>query len=190
VQFQGWGIKIPYHNDFEEVNLRFYVKYKDVDEWKRGVVFIKEVVPKRALSIIAGSIYKENYVTNPMNHLWEEGESERTVQYQWYCNKKWQRIKVMAKMEPTEILEGSEAEFITEHYWGYTRVSPSRTYEYEVTHPRWQKYDALGHEISIDFGQVYGPEFASLNHQQPVSVFLAEGSPIAVKSKREINPST
>ena len=38
------GVKVPFHVDFEEVNLRFYVKYNDNGTWKRGVVFIKEIV--------------------------------------------------------------------------------------------------------------------------------------------------
>ncbi len=50
------GIKIPFHVDFEEVNLRFYVRYKDAGEWKRGVVFIKEIVPKPMLKIVANTI--------------------------------------------------------------------------------------------------------------------------------------
>ena len=47
------GLKIPFHINFEEVNLRFYVKHKAGNDWKRGVVFIKEIVPKRAISIVA-----------------------------------------------------------------------------------------------------------------------------------------
>src|ERR1044072_8762987 len=55
------GFKIPFHVNFEEINLRFYVKYKDENQvWKRGVVFIKEIVPKPALAFIANTIYKEN----------------------------------------------------------------------------------------------------------------------------------
>lgn len=60
------GFSVPFHRNFEEVNLRFYVKKKEGDLWKRGVVFIKEIVPKPALSLIANSVYKENYTTRPM----------------------------------------------------------------------------------------------------------------------------
>ena len=38
------GIAFPFHSTFEEVNLRFYVRYKEDNQWKRGVVFIKEIV--------------------------------------------------------------------------------------------------------------------------------------------------
>src|ERR1035437_4277113 len=46
------GLSVPYHINFEEVNLRFYVKYNDRVKWKRGTVFIKEIVPKPAISFI------------------------------------------------------------------------------------------------------------------------------------------
>ena len=73
------GFSIPFHANFEEVNLRFYVKYKDGENWKRGVVFIKEIVPKFALSAVANTIYNENYETMPMTHSWSETEDERAV---------------------------------------------------------------------------------------------------------------
>src|SRR4051812_45506678 len=55
------GFRVPFHINFEEVNLRFYVRYKDGDQWKRGVVFMKEIVPKPALTFVANAFYKENY---------------------------------------------------------------------------------------------------------------------------------
>src|SRR6185503_10721641 len=60
------GVKIPFHVNFEEVNLRFYVRYRDQGEWKRGVVFIKEIVPRAALAFVANTLYNENYETMPM----------------------------------------------------------------------------------------------------------------------------
>ncbi|MBT8255930.1 MAG: DUF2071 domain-containing protein, partial [Bacteroidia bacterium] len=55
------GVKVPGHVNFEEVNLRFYVKRKVGNEWRRGVVFIKELVPKWALSFVANTVYGESY---------------------------------------------------------------------------------------------------------------------------------
>src|SRR4051812_5676689 len=49
-QFQGarvLGVPVPFHRHFEEVNLRFYVRYRVPAGWRRGVVFIKEIVRKR-----------------------------------------------------------------------------------------------------------------------------------------------
>ncbi len=114
------GVKIPFHINFEEVNLRFYVKYNDNGEWKRGVVFIKEIVPKPALTFVANTLYNENYQTMPMRHVWDINDS-LTVEYAWKKNG-WNTFRVSADKMAIPIDAGSEAEFITEHYWGYTKL--------------------------------------------------------------------
>ncbi|GAB5557699.1 MAG: DUF2071 domain-containing protein [Schleiferiaceae bacterium] len=180
------GIKVPGHVNFEEVNLRFYVRRKDGDQWKRGVVFIKEIVPKPALTFVANTVYKENYQTLPMKHQWEESEDQRKVSYQWKTGTQWHSFEVLAQSQPERLVEDSETEFITEHYWGYAHVNSQKSNEYEVTHPRWEIYPVQSFAIDVDFGAVYGPEFAFLNDLQPQSVMLAEGSEITVESKTTI----
>ena len=180
------GFSIPFHANFEEVNLRFYVRCKDGDAWKRGVVFIKEIVPKFALSVVANTIYNENYVTMPMAHTWSETEDTREVEYRWRCKNEWQSFTVTANKGLSEITAGSEAEFITQHYWGYARYSDSKTNEYEVRHPKWAQYKVKDFKIAVDFGLTYGKEFEFLNQQQLVSVMLAEGSDISVEGKKVI----
>lgn len=181
------GLKIPFHINFEEVNLRFYVKRFDGDEWKRGVVFIKEIVPKRAISIVANTVYKENYKTCKMTHEWSEKTDSLHIKYTWRHQKKWNSIQIEASKELTEIGLASDTEFITEHYWGYAKVNEKATNEYEVTHPKWKKYTVKTFQIDIDFAENYGAEFAFLNQQEPHSVMLAEGSEITVEGKRKIN---
>ena len=180
------GIKIPFHTTFEEVNLRFYVKRFDNGEWKRGVVFVKEIVPKRAITFVANTIYKENYETLPMEHSWSIDNDQRIVQYKWKKDTKWNSMKIEASIEKSNIEIDSETEFITEHYWGYAKVNDRKTNEYEVTHPRWEAYKVNKYEIDIDFGAVYGREFEILNSIEPTSVMLAEGSEITVGNKRTI----
>ena len=182
------GFSIPFHANFEEVNLRFYVRYNDNGIWKRGVVFIKEIVPKFALSVVANTIYNENYEAMPMGHLWTEEEEERELTYRWRYKGEWQSISLNAHRALSEIIKGSEAEFITEHYWGYARYSASKTNEYEVRHPKWAQYQVNSFKIDVDFGLVYGEAFAFLNEQAPVSVMLAEGSEISVEKKNVIVP--
>lgn len=180
------GIKIPFHTKFEEVNLRFYVKHFDGDAWKRGVVFVKEIVPKPALTFIANTVYKEHYQTRPMRHSWEETAEERIVIYDWKQKGVWQSFKTVAELSPTPIVENSEAEFITEHYWGYTKINPQKTFEYGVTHPRWEQYKVKDYQIDVDYEAVYGKDFAFLNQHEPTSVMLAEGSEITVEGKRKV----
>lgn len=179
------GIKIPFHTNFEEVNLRFYVRYKDDQEWKRGVVFIKEIVPKPILSLVANTLYKENYVTMPMRHSWEDVEQQLKVTYGWRKGK-WHSLLLNCSNAAMEIQEGSEEEFITEHYWGYTRISASKTSEYAVEHPRWKVYPVQDYAINVSFGELYGDDFAFLDREKPASVFLAEGSEIIVRGGRNL----
>lgn len=178
------GFNIPFHTNFEEVNLRFYVRYKDGKEWKRGVVFVKEIVPLPAITFVANTIYNEKYQTLPMKHVWVEQENQLEVDYLWK-SETWHNFQVTANAKAEEIAPGSEEEFITEHYWGYTKIGRNKTSEYGVEHPRWQVYPIKSYKINVDFGINYGGDFAFLNHAEPDSVFLAEGSEIRVlKGKR------
>lgn len=180
------GIKIPFHVNFEEVNLRFYVRRRVGDEWRRGVVFIKEIVPKPALTFVANTIYKEHYQTLPMKHTWEFAEDTQRIEYGWKIKNHWNRIEVVASRLSSEIPFESEAEFITEHYWGYAKVNVQKTNEYQVTHPRWHQYAIEKVKIDADFELTYGNKFGFLNKMDPESVMLAEGSGITVESKRVI----
>lgn len=180
------GISVPFHRNFEEVNLRFYVRYKEGNEWKRGVVFIKEIVPKAAITLVANTIYGENYQTMKMSHQWDESPEGRTVGYSWQLDGVKNTFLVKADLEASAIAIGSETEFITEHYWGYTKASPNRTFEYEVTHPRWKHYPVNSYEVKVDFASVYGNIFADLTKMTPKSVMLAEGSLITVENKRRL----
>jgi uncharacterized protein YqjF (DUF2071 family) len=179
------GFKVPFHINFEEVNLRFYVRYNDDGQWKRGVVFIKEIVPKAALTIVANTIYNEKYETMPMSHLWSILNDELSVEYKWK-KERWNSLKVIAEKNSSLIKKNSEEEFITEHYWGYTKISAEKTSEYGVEHPRWEVYKAKEYEIDVDFKDIYGEDFHFLQNEKPKSVFLAEGSAIKVKNGRKI----
>lgn len=178
------GFRIPFHTNFEEVNLRFYVKYKDGLEWKRGAVFIQEIVPLPAITLVANTIYKEKYKTLSMKHLWAVQGDQLQVEYLWKT-KEWNSFAVKTSSQAMEIPIGSEEEFITEHYWGYTKLGPNRTSEYGVQHPRWQVYPVESYTIKADFRENYGEDFANLNHVEPDSVILAEGSEISVMAGRK-----
>lgn len=180
------GINIPFHSNFEEVNLRFYVRYKDQNEWKRGVVFIKEIVPKPAITFVANQLYHEHYQTLQMKHLWQKNKDHLITKYEWKYDNQWQSFMINSELSPSPIPSDSEVEFITEHYWGYTKVNASTTFEYEVTHPKWRQFKVNDYNIEVDFGLVYGPAFELLNQAKPTSVLLAEGSKITVENKRKI----
>jgi uncharacterized protein len=175
------GMKIPFHINFEEANLRFYVRHHN----KRGVVFIKEVVPKPALAWAANTLYKEHYETMPMKHSWEIIDQSLEVEYRWK-KEEWNTLRVSAEKQPVKIEAGSEEEYITVNHWGYTKVNAHKTYEYEVVHPIWEVYNTKSYSIGVDFGKLYGKNFSFLKNEIPKSVFIAEGSEIEVKTARLI----
>ena len=180
------GIPVPFHRHFEEVNLRFYVRYKEGNEWRRGVSFIREIVPRRALSFVANTLYNEKYITRKMRHQWQASQGVLQVSYSWLHGQKWNSFSVAAAETPAHMLTGSAEEFITEHYWGYTPVSNNQSSEYGVEHPRWQVYPVIDHAIDVDFAGTYGEKFRFLDSSQPQSVMLAEGSEIVVRGMRRI----
>jgi uncharacterized protein len=180
------GISLPFHRDFEEINLRFYVRYKDGNTWKRGVTFIKEIVPKPALTFVANSFYGEKYVTLPTKYQWELNSDSMKVAYEWKHKGEWDSIEVTAASTSLHIVPGSEEEFITEHYWGYTPINDRLSSEYQVEHPKWQTYPVMSHKISVRFGELYGAEFGLLKDALPQSIMLAEGSVISVRGASKI----
>ena len=177
------GLPIPFHTRFEEINLRFYVIRTDPDGTRRrGVVFIREFVPRRAIAFVARQFYEEPYLAIPTSHSIDTTANSLNVSYSWRHAHRSHSLSVQADPIPQAILEGSEEEFITEHYWGYTKRTDGSTSAYEVRHPHWQTYEVQRHEIDVDFKALYGPSFASLTGQPPNSILLAEGSPVTVLS--------
>src|SRR5690349_9487804 len=83
------GFYVPFHRNFEEINLRFYVRYHSNGEWRRGVTFIKEIVPRPALTFIANTIYNEKYVTLPTRHNIQTTAEQLDVDYSWKFQKRW-----------------------------------------------------------------------------------------------------
>lgn len=181
-------LSIPFHRNFEEVNLRFYVRRKTAQGWRRGVVFIKEIVPKPAITFVANTLYGEKYATQQMRHQWAMEQEYPRISYEWrpFLSADWYKLAAEIAPVAQPIAIGSEAEFITEHYWGYAKTGAQSTNEYQVDHPRWEVYPVRDFEISGDFGRLYGKEFGPLLEEPPVSVFVAEGSEITVMGKQKL----
>ena len=176
------GLPIPLHRDFEEVNLRFYVRKKSADTWRRGVVFIRELVPRRAIALVARAFYGERYVALPMRHAIVDDGARVSAEYSWRRGKKWESLKLSATGEPQSIPAGSHAEFITEHYWGYTGVRAGCS-EYRVEHPRWKIWNAVEFELRADVAALYSEPFAETLDRPPRSAFIADGSPITIERR-------
>ena len=176
------GFPIPLHRDFEEVNLRFYLRKKSADTWRRGVVFIRELVPRRAIAFVARAFYGERYIALPMRHAIVDDGARVSAEYSWRRGKKWESLKVSATGERQSIAAGSHAEFITEHYWGYTCLRAGCS-EYRVEHTRWKIWNAAEFELCADVAALYGEQFAETLDRPPRSAFIADGSPIIIERR-------
>jgi uncharacterized protein YqjF (DUF2071 family) len=181
------GVPIPFHRDFDEVNLRFYVRRELSDgEVRRGVVFIRELVPRPMIAWVARALYNEPYRALTMRSEAPRAPTETpgAVRYAWRRRTKagrtWEHVAARATGNATVPAAGTEAQFITEHYWGYTRQRDGSTVEYEVRHPPWRVWAAEESELGVEVASLYGAEFVEPFSGQPRSAFIAEGSPISV----------
>jgi len=176
------GVPIPLHRDFEEVNLRFYVRRRSADGWRRGVAFVRELVPRQAIAIVARTFYGEPYSALPMRHILEHKEGRVFAEYQWRRGKRWETLAMTASGEPQGAAQGSHEEFITEHSWGYTARRSGRS-EYRVEHPRWRLWTAETTKFEADVATLYGPSFVEALCAPAKSAFIAEGSHVEVQRR-------
>jgi uncharacterized protein YqjF (DUF2071 family) len=185
------GLRIPRHVDFEEVNLRFYVRREGPEGTRRGVVFIKEIVPRRAIAWAARAFYGEPYVALPMRHAITPPSPGQAglARYDWRLpSGRWCKLEARFSGEPEPLAPGSDREFIAEHYWGYNRRPDGSTAEYRVDHPPWRAWVADSSSFDADLSALYGPAFAGPLSRPPASVFVAEGSPVSVLRHDLIRP--
>jgi len=176
------GVPIPFHRNFTEINLRFYVRRKAMEGWRRGVVFIKEFVPKRAVAFVARRIYNENYVACNMGCEIKRPTEDRqgSVKYSWSVAGVRNFMSASFAGSPHPLVAGSLEEFITEHYWGYVRRRDVGTMEYQVDHSPWRVWRAESSLLQCDAAGCYGPEFCSVMAKPPSSAFVAGGSAVVV----------
>lgn len=170
------GIRVPFHQDFEEVNLRFYVRRRIAGSVRRGVVFVREIVPRRAVAAVARAVFNENYIRLPMSHRIDS----TTTEFGWRCNRNWNLIRIETEGAGSFPEIDSTEQFITEHYWGYSRQTDLGCLEYEVQHEPWRVWTAREARFEGDATSLYGPELAQILIASPDSAFLADGSPVTV----------
>lgn len=186
-----FGVPVPGHRDFDEVNLRFYVRRESPGQApRRAVVFVREFVPHLAIAAVARLAYNEPYAAVPMRSsvpptlVADPGRLE----YAWRAGGRWHRVSATAAGPPVLTEPDSESAFITEHYWGYTSQRDGSTIEYDVVHPRWRLWRAESPTLDVDACALYGPAFAEALGGAPVSAFIAEGSGVTVYPPTRLPP--
>jgi uncharacterized protein YqjF (DUF2071 family) len=176
------GLWIPFHSDFDEVNLRFYVRRTVGREVRRGVVFVREIVPRWAIAKVAQVCYGERYVALPMAHRISEPVSEGgtvNAEYRWRADGKWNVLRAEGKGRAETPPEQSREAFFTEHYWGYA-ASPSGAIEYRVEQDRWRAWPATSAGFMGDMSELYGSALAARLQNSPDCALIAEGSAVTV----------
>ena len=178
-----FGVQWPFHINFDEVNLRYYIKHFDGNKWKRGVGFVSEIVSKPIIATIANTLYNEHYSVAKMKHQIIETTDKISARYQWKKKgQHWNSLSVEATNTLQPIVAGSAEEFIFEHYFGYNQLNKNTTIEYAVEHPRWQVYPVTDFTLKCDVATLYGSEFVPfIENVQPHSVYMAKGSDVIVR---------
>jgi len=172
------GVNWPGYRNFPEINLRFYVREKDGD--RRGVVFVRELVKHRTVAWIARSVYNEPYVRARIGERIVQDEDSRCVEYKFNYNGGDGVMRVIADPDLDLPGEDSTEHWFKEHQWGYGITRSKKQIRYEVQHPFWNCYPVRSSKIDVDYGRIYGDEWASMRYAEPLSVVLAEGSAIKV----------
>jgi uncharacterized protein YqjF (DUF2071 family)/predicted DCC family thiol-disulfide oxidoreductase YuxK len=181
------GVAVPWHRNFDEVNLRFYVRREgDGGPVRRGVVFIRELVARPAITLLARLAYNEPYRTVPMRSTASEGGVSRRLTYEWRLGDRWHRLAASVTGTAAVPAPESEAAFVTQRHWGYSRRRDGGTFEYAVEHPPWRVWSADTPVLDADIAALWGPELVSPLARPPASAFVAEGSPVAVLRPRRL----
>lgn len=175
------GVKVPFYSDFEEINLRFYVKRFDGSKWRKGTVFISEIVNKSALGILANTLVRENYQILPTSKEIRETENELDVKYSWTFKKEVQHFRVKSDKLASPYVQNSETDFTLDRLYGYGKIDEKTSNEYHINHSSWQTYTVKEYSIHVDFARQFGAEFSMLSSMTPHSVMLTEGSKVEIK---------
>ena len=185
------GAPVPFHQDFEEVNLRFYVRRVTEDGARPAVVFISEIVPRPVVGSMARLLYREPYIVVPMRSKVAPGQPPE-AEYQWQMKGRWYALAARgegpsapAPAPGAEAAPGSLEEFLTERHWGYNGEPGKDTLEYRVDHPRWRLWHARDVRFEVDADALCGAELAR-QLKAPVSALVADGSPVTIHWRTRI----
>ncbi len=171
-----FGIPSPFYRSFEEINLCFYVRHKERNKWRNGVVFIKEIAPALIIGQTAAWLYKETFISMPMKHAFYEDNEFRNIKYACKTNHEWDHLYLKTTKSDCEPGEGSIESFIRDHYWGYTKAGRDKTLEFQVEHRPWKIFPPQSFEMNLDIKNIYGEEFEEYFVQTPLTSFLMDGS--------------
>ncbi|MGL4552955.1 MAG: YqjF family protein [Gemmataceae bacterium] len=173
------GVGWPGYRNFAELNLRFYVRRGD----ERGVVFVREFVPRRLVAFLAWWLYNEPYHAAPISAVRQETDGSIAMEYRLRFAGREHVMRVTGSKPAVRPGPDTAEHFFKEHRWGFGVTRDGAALRYEVDHPVWDVYPVTGYEVGLDFASVYGPEWGFLQAQEPHSAVLAAGSAVSVYPK-------
>lgn len=182
-----YGIPAPFYRSFPEINLRFYVKRKTNDGWRKAIVFIKEIAPAKLIGFMAGWLYNENFISLPLKSNFKNVPGKKEIEYNWKINNEWNYLKAITDNELKKYEPGSLENFISSHYYGYTKVSETKTKEFEVIHEPWHVHPVTTFEMKLDAESIYGKDTVPFFSTTPYLVFYMDGSETKVTKPLSIN---
>ncbi len=181
------GVPVPFHRDFDEVNLRAYVRRREGGAWRRGVVFVRELVPRPAIAWTARLAYNEPYRAVRMRHtIAMDAATGGRLRYEWRQGGAWQSVSASVSGAAVPIDPEDETGFVTEHYRGYTPQRTGQTIEYVVSHPRWNVWRTDSAHLDCDVQSVYGSEWTEALCKTPYSSFVCDGAPVTISFPRAL----
>lgn len=178
------GIPLPFHQRFEEFNLRFYVKHQKGNEIRRGVVFLREFVPNYGFTLMANTIAREKYRKYPMRNSIKTDADSVSASYDFKVNERWNRLGATAERQEHKIIPGSLEDFIAEHYYGYNRWYGGSTMEIRLKRPVWKYQKLQSYNVECRFEDYYPKEFVRSLYAEPHSVQFITGSGVDMMPSR------
>lgn len=169
------GLAIPGHIAFPEINLRFYARLRG----ERAVVFVRELVPRPAISLVAKLFYNEPYRTTRMAFEVSRDAGELRVRHRFGARRD-NVIEATATLGAELPGPDSPEHWLTHHDLGVGRTRDGRARSYRVEHELWALHRVLDLRVAVDFGTLYGADWAHLAAGEPSHVTLARGSPVRV----------
>lgn len=170
------GIRTPFFLRFPEINLRFYVKCKIKNEWRTGVVFIKEICPSLLIGVTAKLLYHENFISVPMQHQHNCAELGTFTRYSWKNKNRWNYLELKSAVNPVTVYNNTVESFICNQYNAFTKLDARKTLHFEINHRPWHIYPAINFSKEIDADIFRVKELSQVFDANPIATFLMDGS--------------
>jgi uncharacterized protein YqjF (DUF2071 family) len=170
------GRRIPGFVDFPEITFRTYVKQGG----RQGVLAISELVPSPIAAAVARLRFHQPFRSAAMESRTASMGDELVVEHRWRWRNRRHFLRITADQNSGASPPDGPAHHLLGHRWAYGRSRRGAPIVLRVEHPPWALRQVRTLDFEVDYGALYGPEWAILNDRQPTSAHLAVGSAVAV----------